>query len=196
MRLKECYIVNFGKISDKKITFSDGLNSFVHENGWGKTTLTAFIRAMLFGLSDSKKTDIEENERKHYLPWNGGVCAGRLTFESSGKIYRIERSFGQKPSQDTFALYDAVTGNESHDFSENLGRELFGIDKDGFERTVFLSDRNLSGKNTNKTISEKLSDLSGAVGDVGVMDDALKLLDTRRKFYYKKGKCLTINILA
>lgn len=187
MKLRECYIVNFGKISEKKITFSDGLNSFVQENGWGKTTLTAFIRAMLFGLSDSKKTDLDENERKHYLPWNNGVCGGRLTFEAGGKLYRIERTFGQKPSQDTFALYDADTGNESSDFSETPGRDLFKIDKDGFERTVFLSDRNLSGKNTNKTISEKLSDLSGVVGDIGVMDDALKLLDSRRKYYYKKG---------
>ena len=35
------------------------------------------------------------------------------------------------------------------------------IDADGFERTVFLSERNLSVKNENKTVSAKLSNLVG-----------------------------------
>ena len=159
MRLIDCYIENFGKLSDFKYSFSDGLNTIKKDNGYGKTTLTVFIKAMLYGLDDTKRAKIENNERKHYLPWNGGRCAGYLTFECGEKEYRIERCFMPKASEDTFKLYDAKSGKESFDFSENVGEELFSIDADGFERTVFLSEANLSGKNENKTVSAKLSDL-------------------------------------
>ena len=187
MRLIECYVENFGKISREKFSFKDGLNCIKNDNGSGKTTLAAFIKIMLYGMSDSKKQNLDENERKHYLPWQGGVCGGSLTFSAGGKTYRVERQFGTKASDDTYALYDTATGRISTDFPDGLGEGLFGIDADGFERTVFLSERALTPKSTNKSISAKLSDLVGCDGDIGGMDDAIKRLEEKRKFYYKKG---------
>ncbi|MBQ8321346.1 MAG: AAA family ATPase [Clostridia bacterium] len=187
MKLIECYIENFGRISGKKFTFNEGLNCIVDDNGSGKTTLSVFIKVMLFGMSDTKKTSLDENDRKRYMPWQGGRFGGSLTFEARGKVYRAERTFSQKPSEDTFTLYDTELGRECDDFSSSLGEELFSIDADGFERTVFLSEKSLTPKSDNKTISAKLSDLVGCDGDIGVMDAAVKLLDEQRKFYYKKG---------
>lgn len=187
MKLIECYIESFGKIKNKHISFSDGLNCIKDDNGSGKTTLSVFIKVMLYGMSDTKKTSLEENDRKHYLPWDSNVARGSLTFAIGDNQYRIERSFAQKASDDTFALYDCRTGKTSDEYSERVGEELFGIDADGFERTVFLSERALTPKSENKSVSAKLSDLVGCDGDIGVMDDAMKLLEDRRKFYYKKG---------
>lgn len=187
MKIIECYVENFGKISAQKFSFTKGLNCIKEDNGSGKTTLATFIKVMLYGMSDTKKTSLEENDRKHYLPWNGGLCGGSLTFSTGKKIYRIERHFAQKASDDSFALYDTATGKECDDFTENLGAELFGIDADGFERTVFLSERSLTPKSENKTISAKLSDLVGCDGDIGEMDAALNNLEKQRKFYHKKG---------
>ena len=187
MKLIECYIENFGKISKQKFSFTDGLNCITADNGSGKTTLAAFIKVMLYGMSDTKKASLEENDRKHYLPWGGGVCGGSLTFSANGKTYRVERSFAPKAADDSYTLYDTATGRISTDFSEGLGEGLFGIDADGFERTVYLSERALTPKSDNKSISAKLSDLVGCDGDIGGMDDALKVLEEKRKFYYKKG---------
>ena len=187
MKLIECYVENFGKISKQKFSFKDGLNCITADNGSGKTTLAAFIKVMLYGMSDTKKTSLEENDRKHYLPWGGGVCGGSLTFSAGGKTYRVERSFAPKAADDSYALYDTATGRISTDFPEGLGEGLFGIDADGFERTVYLSERALTPKSDNKSISAKLSDLVGCDGDIGGMDDALKVLEEKRKFYYKKG---------
>ena len=187
MKIIECYVENFGKISKQKFSFKDGLNCIMGENGWGKTTLAAFIKVMFYGMSDTKKTSLEENDRKHYLPWQGGSCGGSLTFTSGGKTYRIERSFAPKAADDSFALYNTSTGRLSTDYPEAIGESLFGIDADGFERTVFLSERSLTPKSENKSISAKLSDLVGCDGDIGGMDEAMKLLEERRKFYHKKG---------
>ncbi len=190
MRLIECYIENFGIYHEYSCKFESGLNCRLSENGSGKTTLSMFLTAMLFGMPESRKQSLSENERKKYAPWQGGRYGGSLTLEAGGKIYTVERSFGTKPSDDTFTLRDTAHGTPSGDYSERIGEELFGIDRDGFLRTVFLSERNLSVSNENKTISAKLSDLVGVDGDVGGFDAAIALLDERRKFYYKKsGNC-------
>lgn len=187
MRLIKCYIENFGLLRTTEFNFSKGLNCCISDNGTGKTTLTAFIEAMLYGIGDSRRQSLDENPRKKYMPWQGGKFGGSLTVEVGKKKYVIERSFGQRPADDTFRLLEAETGKISYDYGEDIGERLFGIDRDGFLRTVFLSEKNLQGKNENKSISAKLSDLVGVDGDVGGFDDAMKLLEERRKFYFKKG---------
>ncbi len=188
MKLIECYIDAFGKFSAYRHVFSPGMNSINEENGYGKTTLTVFIKAMLYGLDPGRKKNIEKSERLHYMPWGKQRAGGRLVFEHDGKRYRIERTFGTKAAEDTFTLYDEKTGRVSEDFSENIGEELFSVDADGFERTVFLSEQNLSGKNENKTVSAKLSSLTGVESDLGNMDEAMKRLDEKRKELHKRSK--------
>ena len=53
MKLIKAHIFNFGKFHDEDIFFTDGLNTFLHENGWGKTTLSVFIKAMFYGMEHS-----------------------------------------------------------------------------------------------------------------------------------------------
>ena len=48
MKLIECYVDNFGKLSAFSHTFSDGVNLIIGNNGCGKTTLSVFIKTMLF----------------------------------------------------------------------------------------------------------------------------------------------------
>jgi len=188
MKLIECYIENFGRLSAHTHTFSDGLNVIIGKNGCGKTTLSVFIKSMLYGL-ETKKTKGEESDRKRYFPWQGGRFGGSLTFENEGKRYRIERTFGEKQSGDSFAIYNAETGAASSDFSENVGEELFDIDADGFERTVFLSERKFSVSGNNQTVSAKLSNLVGVDGDMGSFDSAIDELEKKEKYYrHRRGK--------
>ena len=187
MRLIKCYIENFGLLRTTEFNFSKGLNCCISENGTGKTTLTAFIEAMLYGIGDSRRQSLDENPRRKYYPWQGGRFGGSLTIEAGKKKYTIERSFGTRPADDTFRLIETDSGKVSYDYGDDIGEKLFGIDRDGFLRTVFLSEKNVQGKNDNKSISAKLSDLVGVDGDVGGIDDAIKLLEERRRFYFKKG---------
>jgi len=50
VKLLQCKIENFGKLSDVSFDFSEGVNTFCEENGWGKSTLANFIRIMFFGF--------------------------------------------------------------------------------------------------------------------------------------------------
>lgn len=107
VKIISCYVENFGKLHDYSVDFSDGLNIVCEENGWGKSTFAAFVRAMFYGLEGERKRNLLENERKRYKPWQGGVFGGKLTFEIQGKTYQISRVFYDKEANDEFELRDA-----------------------------------------------------------------------------------------
>ncbi len=187
MRLIEGYVKNFGKLCEARFAFSEGLNTVVAENGYGKSTLAAFLKAMLYGFDETRKAKLDDNERKRYEPWQGGSYGGSLTLEAGGRRFRIEREFGKKAADDELTVYDGETGRETGELGDSPGTTLFGIDRDGFERTVFLSERKLPEKNENRTVAAKLSDITEADGDLTVFDEAMKRLDEGRKFYRKQG---------
>ena len=62
MKLLQCKIENFGKLSDVSFDFSEGVNTFCEENGWGKSTLANFVRIMFFGFLNGNKQDKLVNE--------------------------------------------------------------------------------------------------------------------------------------
>ena len=69
MRLISCHVENFGKVSDFSFDFNPGVNNIVQDNGWGKSTLAAFIRVMFFGFDREEKRSELQNERKRFTPW-------------------------------------------------------------------------------------------------------------------------------
>ncbi len=119
MRLISCHIENFGKLSDFSCEFSGGLNIICEDNGWGKSTFAAFIRAMFYGLDGDRKKNLLENERKKYRPWQGGVFGGQLVFEIKGKQYEVSRIFHDREQADEFELRDVKTNLPSGDYSKN-----------------------------------------------------------------------------
>ena len=188
MKLIKLHVENFGKLQNFDMSFGEGLNILLRENGWGKSTLAAFIKAMLYGMPASSKQSLDENERKKYMPWQGGAYGGSLEFSTATGKYRIERFFGAKESGDSFALYDLATNCESKRYSSRIGEELFGIDADGFARTVYLSQHAVIAKGDNNSITAKLGDLLDDVDDIGSFDDAIATLEKRRKYYKMTGE--------
>ncbi len=181
MRLLQCHIENFGKWSDKTFHFSQEISSFCEENGWGKSTLAAFIRIMFFGFANERKRDVLENERKKYMPWQGGVYGGQIVFEASGTLYAVSRTFGKKEKEDVFELRYLDTNKKSNDFSENLGEELFHIDQTSFLRTIFLSQNDCETAMTDG-MSAKIGNLELQKDDMSNYEQANeRLLDVLNK---------------
>ncbi len=165
MRLLSLYIENFGKLSNLRLDLERGLNVIFRENGWGKSTLAAFIRVMLYGFSDEKSRDALKNERKRYSPWQGGVYGGSLEFEANGVEYVAERTFGMKEKEDKFSLRRKDTNLECTDYSQALGEELFYLDSASFLRTVFLSQNDCETMSTD-SINAKIGNLAEDTDDI------------------------------
>ncbi len=171
MKIISCHIENFGKLHDYTINFSEGLNTICAENGWGKSTFAAFVRAMFYGLDGERKRSIEENERKHYAPWQGGVFGGQLVFETDEKTYQIIRIFKDKDINDEFELRDAKTNLVSKDYSKNIGEELFKINRESFIRTIFMGQNDCETIATDD-INAKIGNLTDNANDLSNFDAA------------------------
>lgn len=124
MKILSCHVENFGKIHDYTIDFYDGENVVCEDNGWGKSTFSAFIRAMFYGLEGDRKRSLEGNERKRYKPWQGGIFGGQIVFEIEGRAYKITRIFKDKEGNDEFELRDMRTNLLSKDYTERIGAFL------------------------------------------------------------------------
>ena len=182
MKLKSLYIENFGGLHQYELEFSDGLTVIREDNGFGKTTLAEFIRAMFYGFPRKAKT-LDKNRRQKYTPWQGGKFGGNLTFELDDKLYRIERTFGATPKGDHFQLIDLSANRKTDRFSEEIGLEIFGLDADSFERSTYMPQLREMVTLTTDSIRAKLGDLVEDTGDVGNFEKAITALKTKRSSY-------------
>lgn len=181
MKILSCHIENFGKIHDYSMNFCDGANIICEENGWGKSTFVAFIRAMFYGLEGNQKKTIEGNERMRYNPWQGGVFGGQLVFEIQGKKYVVSRVFKDKKINDEFELRDATTNLPVKDYTSKIGEEIFKINRASFLRTVFIEQNQCETSSTDD-INAKIGQLADNSNDLNNFEAATaKLTDILNK---------------
>ena len=189
MRILSCYITGFGKFSNQNFTFSD-LTVIKEDNGWGKTTLAAFIRCMLFGMEAGRGKAVEENDRVHYEPWQGGTYGGTLTFLCARGQYRVERIFGKTPMQDVARVYDK-NNMQCFDFgerAEHLGEMLFGVNADSYRRSVYIPQGEIATGGISDDIKTRLLALlsNGGNGETSAERALQKLEDADRKLRAKR----------
>ena len=182
MRLISLYIENFGGLSGFSLDFAEGVTVVAEPNGFGKTTLAEFIRAMFYGFPRKTKA-LDKSRRQKYTPWNGGKCGGNLVFQFEDRRYRIERTFGATPKGDTFKLMDLETGRKSDRFSEEIGQELFQLDADSFERSTYMPQLSGSGSLSTNNIQAKLTRLVEDTGDINHFDKAMEVLRSKRSAF-------------
>ena len=194
MKLISCHIENFGKLHAFAYEFQPGINVILKENGWGKTTLTAFLTVMFYGFINEHKRSPLENERKRYTPWQKGTYGGQLVFVQKNKRYRLERTFGKKASEDTFSLTDATTNLATTDFSSQIGEELFGIDRASFAKTLYLAQQDCQ-TNVTPGISAKIGNLADEQADISGYETVKQKFKTALNHLTPKRKTGEINRL-
>ena len=183
MKLLSCYIENFGKLKDCRYNFAEGLTSFCEPNGYGKTTLAAFIKAMFYGLDTVRANSRELGERKRYYPFGGGKFGGSLTFFAGGSTFRIERFFDERSgTRDTVAVYR--DGRPFNGFGEDIGGAVFGLDRQSFERTVFIANGDAATRPTGNIAARLNAFAEGTQGD-GNTEKALAAIERAAKKYKK-----------
>ena len=84
MRLFTCHVENFGRLQDLDLDFRSGLHTVEEPNGWGKSTLAAFLQVMFYGFANEKSRSELGNERRRYAPWQQGIYGGSVTFSWKG----------------------------------------------------------------------------------------------------------------
>ena len=94
MKILELKIRSFGKLKDRRIRLSEGINLVYGENESGKSTIHMFIKGMFFGLERGRGRAAANDAYSLYEPWeNPNFYSGAVRFESGGKVFRIDRNF-------------------------------------------------------------------------------------------------------
>lgn len=179
MKILHCHVEGFGGIVNKDFDFNSALSSFVFENGYGKTTLAAFIKAMLYGLESYKKNSKGFEDRLHYAPFSGARFGGNLTLLFRGEEYKIERFFDVKSqTKDTLRVYK--NGRETTELTEDVGSFIFGFDKESFERLLFIRP---DGEDYGATpgVKSKLNRFVSEGGEFSLADELLESAKKRLK---------------
>ena len=182
MKIVSIHVVAFGKLKNVNLQLNSGINVLQHTNGFGKTTLASFIRAMLYGFTYTRQkgaTDVS-----HYAPWDGAEkFGGSIVVEHEGEIYRIERFFGLTARQETLKVTNDVTGREVH-WQKQPGELLLGLTADSYDRSAYFPQEAVELA-TNDNLESRLANL---VQD-GVNYDKVqdKLRAYKKNLRYERG---------
>lgn len=161
MILHDIQIRSFGRLHHFSLQPTEGFQLIYGTNEQGKSTLMAFIRAMLYGFaSDGRK--LETKERQRYRPWDGGDMGGVLVFSHQGRRLRLERHFGQRKAADRTVLMDDISGEVMAARHEDMpGFDVLGISEQEFTDTVFVRQMgSIVGENGD--LLTRLSNLAGS----------------------------------
>ena len=136
MKIKNLKINGFGKLKDKEINLSNGINIIYGKNESGKSTLLKYITAMFYGLSKNKNGGtIPEVEK--YEPWNNEEFSGKISYElDNKKTFEIYRDFKKKNPK----IFNENLEDISKDFNidKTKGNEFF-YEQTGLEEEIFTS---------------------------------------------------------
>lgn len=135
MVITELYLKNFGKFTERHFYLDSGLQVISGENEFGKSTLHAFIRAMLFGLERGRGRAAAKDAFTRYEPWeNPGCYAGVMRFTCGEKHFRLERSFDRFTKRAVLVCED--DGEELSVEHGDLDMLLGGLTPGLFDSTV------------------------------------------------------------
>ena len=182
MRLEELYLDGFGRFHQQAIGVSEPVTVFYGPNEAGKSTLLAFVRAVLFGFPTRGRTE-------HYPPLAGGRHGGRIRFsDDAGAVYTLERFAGARGGAASL-----LTGaGEPLDVATTLPR-LTGQATPDLFRNVFafsLDELQSEGLMKDAGIADRI--YSAGLGVSNLPDFARALSDRKRRLFLPGGSAQKI----
>lgn len=149
----------FGNLDHATLTPAPGLNILEAPNESGKSTWSAFLLSMFYGLGTERRRQGALVAKDRYKPWSGKAMEGVVELTWQGKNITLERSSTARTPMGNFKAYDTDTG-EALDWltAENCGRTLLGVEQSVFVRSAFIG-QNAMGVSQDAELEQKLSSL-------------------------------------
>ena len=135
MKIKEIEIKNFGKFSNQRFVFRDGIQVFYGENEFGKSTIYGFLKAMLFGMERGRGKAAHNDAFSRFEPWeNPNEYAGAMRFSCGEKTFCLKRRFDRYTKGAVLICED--DGEELSVEYGDLDMLLNGLTAEQFENTA------------------------------------------------------------
>lgn len=175
---------SFGCLDHETLRLRDGVNLLCLPNERGKSTWSAFLLAMFYGVDSGERAGKGRLPvKKQYQPWNGAPMEGTVTLEDQGRRLVLQRTSERGRPMGVFRAYDPDTGLDVPELTgENCGRTLLGVERSVFQRTAFLSGADLT-----VTQDQALARQLGNLASSGIGTDSYPAAAARLKGW--KNRC-------
>lgn len=179
---------SFGSLQKKELVLKDGLNVFCLPNEAGKSTWSAFLLCMFYGIDTAErasKTNLPF--KKRYKPWWGGNMEGYMELSCGGRRIAIERTSTARAPMSQFRAWDLDSGEPLDELTgDNCGEKLLGVERSVFLRSAFLGQRAL-GVSPDAALERRLSALVTS-GDesVSAAETQKRLKDAKNRIQHNK----------
>lgn len=188
MKFEKLTVGSFGKLEDREFVLSEGLNIIYGKNESGKSTLSAFIKYILYGFSSQKSRSVQSNDKLKYLSWKTATAFGSAELSVSGNSdsakqhYRIERV---NASKSTVKVTDG-NGKECV-FGKEPGECLLGVDEASFVKMAFIRQTDVSADKMSG-ISDHIQNTVYSADETVDIEKARKKLSDYRNAYRGKAR--------
>jgi len=128
----------FGRLENDTLELQPGLNIIYAPNEGGKSTWTAFLKNMLFGLNSRDRSPTADKRR--YLPWSGSPMQGtmELTCQFGDVTITRRTSRANAPMGSFSAVYSGTAEAVKDLTAADCGEKLLGVPLDVFERSAYI----------------------------------------------------------
>ncbi len=195
MIINEIHIGHFGKLHNLDMRFDDGLNIVMGGNESGKTTIFAFIGAMLFGLDKGRGRAGRDDPYMRYKPWDTpGAYQGSMDFSHEGHKYRITRVFYQK--EKSCNLTDLATGRQIPLADDSITSLIPELTRSAFYNTVGMGQNALNcSSDFGPEVGNYLANLAMTGGSRVDVPGATACLEARAKELMRQIRLLDADAL-
>lgn len=186
--IRGIHIGNFGGLKNFNMEFQSGFNIIYGKNEFGKSTIMAFIKMLLYGCN-SKSKDISQNLRRKYQPFDGSQMCGNMRFVVGDSEYLLEKEFGKTPAFDVRHIYNEAGREIEVPKEYEVGEYFLGLKVYEFEKIIFAgSDRDYLKGEIGNDIFERITNMAaGFDEDDNSVDDLEQIEKEMEKLKSKRG---------
>ena len=134
----------FGRLENAALDLEPGLNVIDAPNEGGKSTWTAFLRVMFYGLSTKDRSP--NADKRRYQPWSGSAMAGVMDAATArGEVTVTRRTARANAPMGAFsAVYKDTASPVDFLTAAGCGETLLGVPQDVFERSAYIRQSGLA----------------------------------------------------
>ena len=181
MIIRRMEIRNFGKINNRTLELSPGINVLYGENESGKTTIHTFIKSMFYGITRQRGRGAKNDTYSTYEPWeNPSDYGGVLWFTLGDEDYRLTRNFSREHSYNE--IFSETSGAIADAQKGSLEKILGNVSEAIYDNTVSVGQlKSVTGQDLIRELQNYMASYEGT-GDGRIdLSRASQMLKMSRK---------------
>ncbi|MDE7010933.1 MAG: AAA family ATPase [Oscillospiraceae bacterium] len=135
---------SFGRLERAELSLRPGLNVIESPNEGGKSTWTAFLQIMFYGLNTRDRSP--NADKRRYQPWSGAFMEGSMDLQAGGRDLTLTRRTARanSPMSAFSAVYTGTASPVEGLTASDCGELLLGVPQEVYVRSALIRQGGLA----------------------------------------------------